>query len=1670
MAGKNKFGFFAGVFTPSILTILGVIMYMRLGWVIGNSGLIGTIVIILIAHVIAVTTGLSVSSVATDKKIGAGGIYYILSRSMGVPIGGSIGIALYIGTAFSIALYLIGFAESFNGYFDLGMTINDFRITGTIALVSITALALISTSVALKAQFFILAAIVISLISIFLGTSDFVPQTVNMFSAKDSMPLETVFAIFFPAVTGFTAGIAMSGDLKDPKKSIPVGTLLAIGTGLIVYIGLAVFMAYTIDSETLKNDYNILMKVAYFAPAVVAGIWGATLSSALGGILGGPRILQAMSLDRITPKVFGKGKGKDNEPVNALILVFIIAEAGILIGELDVIARVVSMFYLAAYGFINISYYLESWANPDFQPSFKIKRWIGLIGAIACFGVMFKLDMVAMFGAFALIGLLYFWLQRKQIQLQSNDVWQSVWSNVVNKGLKKLEAKEVASENWNPNILLFSGDSPQRTNLLEFSKVVSGRTGIVTDFNLVENSADGLSKNQQAVKDDVLEKLGIYGRKIEVDDLYSGIENIASTYGFTGVEPNTVMMNWNRTTTSPDKYVQMTQKLIHLDYNLLYLDYDERTHFGEHQTIDLWWRETDSNNAEMMLNISRYISQSPSWSKVKIRILFVNHNNADNTLIKTKILNLTNKLRIDAEIKVINNGVEQKSFYKIIELQSAKTDLIILGIPNVKPDKQAEYILNTDSLFETVGTTLLVKASNNFNELDLIFTKEEAIITENEIQLKPLVQTAYPEINDAIFELDNHLSETTQLLADPALTNLSSSYSTFINAAKEAFNTTIKELDKNHSATKVAREMQAFINHVILASEDFKTNKLPEIEELLKLGTTALTHEQKLFLQNAPKRIKYKPSDKKQTDFLSSKRKVYWQNIVDYYFKSSITKNTENTYLELGVLNYVILNKLAEGVKEQAHFYVEKLNTDKATSEAALKSLIDNTSQLFDDLLLDCSRLKTQTINLLNNSGRNTCIEIIENIEAENFYKKVKKSSEKLKTKDLEKTTANITSYSTNWLRNQTLAHQQLQANLNLTTSGLAVFVVNEMIRSRSSRMTVNTQLNNIKLFATAVDFISENLETGKLDNYSDKIIDKLIEGIPHINLSNALKYEEDKILAISENTPKLVHLMSADSLSNFQNLQNEDVEDVEVSLANIQNHIIQSAYLSPLQDSLNDLEEVYKKNAEALYNSSNLINYILTEPLTAENLNDYKNNIAKVQKSTQVCLDELTKIEASFTYNLGVHIHNTLSNLNIVGILESLDSYAKISTKSITKSKYQKWYDKKKGQITQKYTTVADFIIQRKRDVDSIKFIEKHNQHLNNIEQAYRFTNLLSYREEIENDISFYYKKLFTGSHLGTVNTVYRKKELNAINKAVTRIDSGVNGGIIVLGTAAAGKTYFVESITNSLGNSERFQIKPPAKQNFDVNDIHLAFQNTFGKSGTADAILNQMNSQSILVFDDLENWWVKAPNGSAAINYLSKLIEKFGNKHYFILSANLFSFDIIRKSSEIEKQLLANIIVPPMSRMEMKEVLMSRHRTGGASVWYNNQLLTESKKLDPLFNDIYTKSKGNIGVALTIWISSLKKDDDGSLLIQKSNPIHFPKISNPSWKALLYQFVIHNSLTDEQIRKIYGDTQWVYATLNELEKATLIYKKSNTVYAINNTARYFIEEWLKELKILNE
>jgi len=262
MAKARKFGTFGGVFTPSILTILGVIMYMRLPMIVGEAGLFGALGIIFVAHLISITTGLSVSSIATDKRVKEGGTYYIISRSLGLSIGGTLGLALFVGLSFSVSLYLIGFSESFLGYFGLPFDINHIRIAGSIILLLVTIITFISTSLAIKTQYLIMTAIVLSLLSIFFGHHSLTSASPNLVGFSTGVPLMVLFGIFFPAVTGFEAGVSMSGDLKDAKKSIPLGTISAISIGLVVYIGLIFFLSYTVDGKLLATDPQALFKIA----------------------------------------------------------------------------------------------------------------------------------------------------------------------------------------------------------------------------------------------------------------------------------------------------------------------------------------------------------------------------------------------------------------------------------------------------------------------------------------------------------------------------------------------------------------------------------------------------------------------------------------------------------------------------------------------------------------------------------------------------------------------------------------------------------------------------------------------------------------------------------------------------------------------------------------------------------------------------------------------------------------------------------------------------------------------------------------------------------------------------------------------------------------------------------------------------------------------------------------------------------------------------------------------------------------------------------------------------------------------------------------------------------------------------------------------------------------
>lgn len=458
-----KFGTFQGVFTPTLLTILGVIMYLRAPWVVGNAGVVGAIGIITLATAITFFTALSMSSIVTNIRIKAGGAFSIIAQSLGLEAGGAIGIPLYIAQAFAVAMYVFGFREGWLWVFpDHSAILVDLA---TFALIFI--IANISTDFAFKIQYVVLAIIGLSLVSIALGFfTNPLHTDIQLFGHYEGSPENNfsganfwiVFAVYFPAVTGIMAGANMSGDLNDPRVSIPQGTLAAIGLSYFVYIALAVAVAFLATPQELLENYNILIDKSFFAPLVVAGLLGATFSSALSSLVGAPRILFALGDNNIL--FYNKklaGMDKKGEPKFAFYFTTVIVVLTLLFRDLNAIAPLLTMFFLITYAMINVVVLIEQGLGQiSFRPTLKVPMLVPLLGAIGCFFVMFIINAIVGFVSIGLVVAMYIYLtKRKNLETSEGDTRSGMFNSLAEWSAKVINRLPEASErSWQPNLLV----------------------------------------------------------------------------------------------------------------------------------------------------------------------------------------------------------------------------------------------------------------------------------------------------------------------------------------------------------------------------------------------------------------------------------------------------------------------------------------------------------------------------------------------------------------------------------------------------------------------------------------------------------------------------------------------------------------------------------------------------------------------------------------------------------------------------------------------------------------------------------------------------------------------------------------------------------------------------------------------------------------------------------------------------------------------------------------------------------------------------------------------------------------------------------------------------------------------------------------------------------------
>jgi len=722
-AEPHRFGTFGGVFTPSILTILGVVMYLRLGWVVGNTGLGGALIIVGVSHLITVATGLSISSVATNRTVGAGGAYFIISRSLGAPTGAAIGIPLFFGQALSVTFYIIGFTESLRL---LVPGLPETLISSVICL-ALTLISLKSARLAIQTQYIVMAAIGVSLLSFFGGRVADAPATIAWWN-EGGRPFTEVFAVFFPAVTGIMAGVGMSGDLKDPRRSLPRGTLLATFVGLVIYVAFPIWLSYNASNQELIDHKHIVWEVAYFPALIYVGVWGATLSSALGSILTAPRTLQALAYDGLAPRFLARGSGRDNEPRVATVLTFLLAQTGILLGSLDMIAPVLTMFFLVTYGFINLACGLERWAaSPSFRPDFKVPSFVSLAGALGCLYVMSIINMLAMFAATAVCFGIYVYAQRRALGTTYGDARHGIWAALVRSALYKLRGAEFHPANWRPNVVVMGGDPEKRPYLLQLGSTIVQDRGIITYFQLikgrVEEHAASRRQLQRLLNDEIGERFpNVFSRVDVAQDVYAGMVSVAQSYGVGSFEANTVMLGWLRKTEPQEAYVGMLRDLAQLDRSLLIVSYNSERKFGRRELIHIWWGGLQ-NNGGLMLLLAFLVTAHHEWVDAEVCLMTVVDSEEDRLRALAGINKVLTNARVEARPRVILR--EGRAIQEIMHGESAAADLAIIGLRLPAAGQAVQpFFERMDSILDGMPTTVLVFSARNFKGEPVLFDQE----------------------------------------------------------------------------------------------------------------------------------------------------------------------------------------------------------------------------------------------------------------------------------------------------------------------------------------------------------------------------------------------------------------------------------------------------------------------------------------------------------------------------------------------------------------------------------------------------------------------------------------------------------------------------------------------------------------------------------------------------------------------------------------------------------------------------------------------------------------------------------------------------------------------------------------------------------------------------------
>ncbi|MGQ8337107.1 amino acid permease [Sunxiuqinia sp. A32] len=700
---KKEFGTLP-VFFTAISTILGAILFLRFGYGVGVLGFWGVVLIILVGHMVTIPTALAISEIATNKRVEGGGEYFIISRSFGLNIGATIGFALYLSQAISVAFYVIAFTESFEFLFQFIQAKYDFILPRQ--AISIPAMAGLSflilkkgASMGVKTLYLIVGILAVSLIMFFAGTTEYAePGTFSIFSAemRNMNQFFWVFAIIFPAFTGMTAGVGLSGDLRDPSKSIPLGTTLATISGMLIYLAISWKLA-SFASETDLLEHQLIMgKIAIGGSIIIPlGLAASTLSSAIGSILVAPRTLQALATDRSFPGLrinafLRLNDQKSGEPQNATIVTIAIAFIFVAIGNVNAVAGIISMFFMVTYGSLCLISFLNHFgSSPSYRPSFRSRWYFSLIGFVTAIFVMFKIDAIYAFVSLLAMTLIYLFINHVHRERKGLE---SIFTNAIfqlNRNLQvylqNVRKRKTYSE-WRPSCICISDKTFERQQAFKILNWLSYKYGFGTYIHLLPGYFSKAMKNESAeIQNKLIDLFGKTESHVYVDTIISpsytsAIAQAVQLPGIAGLENNMIIFDNNKHKPEELSRIIDNYKLVNAgDFDVLIL----RTAAKEidpTRDIHLWLKKTDEFNSNLMILLSFIIIAHPDWKKAKIKIFNIT-SKEEHEQTKNHLQDLITKGRLPITMKNIEILEESPEIgiREMINRHSGNAGLVLLG-------------------------------------------------------------------------------------------------------------------------------------------------------------------------------------------------------------------------------------------------------------------------------------------------------------------------------------------------------------------------------------------------------------------------------------------------------------------------------------------------------------------------------------------------------------------------------------------------------------------------------------------------------------------------------------------------------------------------------------------------------------------------------------------------------------------------------------------------------------------------------------------------------------------------------------------------------------------------------------------------------------------------------